>query len=563
MKKIHTTMIVGLMAGIVLLAGCKREYGTVTLGANIDNGRDAKVYIDNLTPCWHNNDLIRVNNQTCTTSAALGPSAQITDVVESNHYRAIYPADIVGNVDISSSNTIAVTLPSVQQYEVDSRGDQKVKVPMGAYSSSESLTFHNLCSLIKVVISNRTNNDFVLDYITVIANTAYLSGQGVASITGSSTDMITMTDDESPFSKDVSLAFTTDNRPTIGRGDRDTYVYYIVVPAFAQDNVSITLFSANGQYATFEKTGVSLQHNKIATVNLIVEQWNELPNPPSDNGMLPALFSVSDTRQVRFSQGNLQYQASTGTWRFAENQWDYVGSQSATDYGRGTVSGSDNANISSSYGGWIDLFGWGTSGWNSGANCYQPWSTSRTNSDYYTGGTNSNSLTGAYSEADWAWHNAISNGGNTAHLWRILTTFEWNYLINYRTDADNKCGYGIINGIRGLIILPDSWTLPAGCSFNSGFAWTNNNYILAQWRLMEAAGAVFLPAAGIRDGMNFWFWGGCYWSSWCYCDFYYNYTNEFYYGSTDRVLGLKFSSGVLMPEYSEDRYYGFSVRPVR
>ncbi|MBR6991498.1 MAG: hypothetical protein IKH97_04670, partial [Bacteroidales bacterium] len=72
MKKIHTTMIVGLMAGMVMLAGCKREYGTVTLGANIDNGRDAKVYIDNLTPCWHNNDLIRVNNQTCTTSAALG-----------------------------------------------------------------------------------------------------------------------------------------------------------------------------------------------------------------------------------------------------------------------------------------------------------------------------------------------------------------------------------------------------------------------------------------------------------------------------------------------------------
>ena len=65
MKKIHTTMMVCLMSGVVMLAaGCKREFGTVTLGANIDNGRDAKVYINDLTPCWHNNDWIRVNNQT-------------------------------------------------------------------------------------------------------------------------------------------------------------------------------------------------------------------------------------------------------------------------------------------------------------------------------------------------------------------------------------------------------------------------------------------------------------------------------------------------------------------
>ena len=223
MKKIHTTMIVGLMAGMVMLAGCKREYGTVTLGANIDNGRDAKVYIDNLTPCWHNNDLIRVNNQTCTTSAALGSSAQITNVAGSSHYRAIYPADIVGDVDISSSSTIAVTLPQEQIYEVDSRGDQKVKVPMGAYSSSESLTFHNLCPLIKVVVSNRMNDDFGLSRITVAAATAYLSGLCSASVTGSPNDhigsMVT-----SSASHDVSLVFTDGNRPTIGRGDGDTYV---------------------------------------------------------------------------------------------------------------------------------------------------------------------------------------------------------------------------------------------------------------------------------------------------------------------------------------------------
>ena len=538
-------MIVGLMAGVVILTGCKREHGTVTLGANIDNGRDAKVYIDNLTPCWHNNDLIRVNNQTCTTSAALGSSAQITDVVESSHYRAIYPADIVGDVDISSSSTIAVTLPHEQIYEVDSRGDQKVKVPMGAYSSSESLTFHNLCPLIKVVISNRMDNDFVLGRITVAAATAYLSGLCSASVTGSPNDHIgTMV--PSSASHDVSLVFPLGNRPAIGRGDRDTYVYYIVAPEFGGDegeDVTITLYSTTGQYATFEKHA-SLRHNRMAQVSLTVEQWNGQvpPDPPSVDGVLPGAFSVSATQQVHFSQGNLQYQASTNTWRFAEHQYGYVGN--------------DNSNISSTYSGWIDLFGWGTSGWNSGAVCYQPWSISTTSSDYYPGGSHYNWLIGAYVEADWAWHNAISNGGNVAHQWRTLTNAEWDYLLNSRTNASSKRGIGNINGVGGLIILPDSWTLPSGCpQFTTGLSsnenWTRNSYTLDQWAEMEAAGAVFLPAAGYRNGTAVSDVGsfGDYWSSTIY-----NERDAHY---------LSFSSRNIQADYNYYRYCGFSVRPVR
>ncbi|MBQ6771707.1 MAG: hypothetical protein IJP44_12120, partial [Bacteroidales bacterium] len=42
----------------------------------------------------------------------------------------------------------------------------------------------------------------------------------------------------------------------------------------------------------------------------------------AQTGALNGLFSVNDSTQVRFSQGNLQYQASTNTWQFAENQWN-------------------------------------------------------------------------------------------------------------------------------------------------------------------------------------------------------------------------------------------------
>ena len=265
-------------------------------------------------------------------------------------------------------------------------------------------------------------------------------------------------------------------------------------------------------------------------------------DPIATDGVLPGLFSVSETQQVHFSMGNLQYQASTDTWRFTEHQYDYIGS--------------DNSSISSSYSGWIDLFGWGTSGWNSGAVCYQPWSTSDSYSDYYPGGSSTNGLTGTYAEADWAWHNAISNGGNTAHQWRTLTNDEWIYLLRARPNASDKCGMGYIKGVCGLIILPDNWTLPSGCSFISGFAsgddlGTNNNYPLSQWSKMEANGAVFLPAASGRNGYEVSILGhyGSYWSS--------APNNE------RRAYHMYFYAGKLFATDCNYRSFGFSVRPVQ
>lgn len=233
---------------------------------------------------------------------------------------------------------------------------------------------------------------------------------------------------------------------------------------------------------------------------------SESAEPFDGDGASRALFSIGDSKQVRFSRGNLQFQASTGTWRFAERQQDYIGE--------------DNENISSSYDGWIDLFGWGTSGWESGAECYQPWSSSRTNSDYQPGGFWYNNLTGDYADADWAWHNAISNGGDRQHLWRTLSEEEWRYLLESRADARSKYGVALVEGVRGYVILPDSWSNPTQLpTFISGIGntWSDNEYNQDQWYLMELAGAIFLPAAGNRDGTSIEGLGeqcyGVYWSS--------------------------------------------------
>ena len=219
-------------------------------------------------------------------------------------------------------------------------------------------------------------------------------------------------------------------------------------------------------------------------------------------GVIKFAFSISADKQIYFSQGNLQYQASTGTWRFAEQQYDMIGA--------------DNANASSTYNGWIDLFCWGTSGWNSGANAYQPYSTSTKYGDFYPGGNYNNNLTGDYANADWGVYNAISNGGNQAGLWRTLTNDEWEYLINSRTDAANKMGIAKVNNTNGLVLLPDDWTIPIGMEFTSGAGdFSQNNYSAEDWTKMEENGAVFLPAAGYRygTGMHDVSSYGQYWSS--------------------------------------------------
>lgn len=222
-----------------------------------------------------------------------------------------------------------------------------------------------------------------------------------------------------------------------------------------------------------------------ATIYASYSRNNELST--TQLGSLPGLFSVAPDKQVYFSQGNLQYMGATQTWRFAENQYDTVGIF--------------NNNISSSYNGWIDMFGWGTSGWNSGAKEYQPYSTSTTDADYYPGNTYSNDLTGPYMNADWGIYNAIYNGGNKTGLWRTLTQDEWLYLYSNRANADSKHAYATINGIGGYILLPDNWILPNGLTFDaSGTNATANQYTKEQWKLMEQNGAVFLPAAGYRDG---------------------------------------------------------------
>ena len=209
---------------------------------------------------------------------------------------------------------------------------------------------------------------------------------------------------------------------------------------------------------------------------------------PKIPGTLPGIFSVSANTKVNFSQGNLQYRPRIKTWRFASHQYD--------------IAGSDNNNVfmQAYCSTWVDLFGYGTSGWDGGAGRYMPYETT-TNDSEYTEAVDGNDLIEFYANADWGFYNPIINGGNQMALWRTLTYSEWTYLLNLRPNATQLKGMATVESTPGYIILPDDWHCPSGLNFvNTDTSYTTNVYNASAWAQMEAAGAVFLPAAGSRTG---------------------------------------------------------------
>ena len=244
-------------------------------------------------------------------------------------------------------------------------------------------------------------------------------------------------------------------------------------------------------------------------------------------------FSIDGNgTQVVFAPANLQYQASTNTWRFAEHQWDYVGA--------------DNKNMAPDYDGWMDLFGWGTSGYNSS----KPYITDADNTLY---GDGVNDIAGT--NFDWGLYNTI--GDDAPGTWRCMSYNEWNYLLESRTNAVNLRGVASVNGVHGFVFLPDEWQQPAGTSFTpNANSYTTNQYDLQQWALMEAEGAIFLPAGGWRDQSTIKQAGseGYYWTTTVLNN---KDAYEFKFGTG----GTSFSG--TKPKYKMNQYHRYSGNTVR
>lgn len=258
-------------------------------------------------------------------------------------------------------------------------------------------------------------------------------------------------------------------------------------------------------------------------------------------GLLPGRFRVNaQGHEVQFSKGNLMFRAYNGTtypnsgslshrtangttfgvWKFGEQQYSACGDTYL------------NSNPSLTRTDWRDLFSHASSGYDD--NVSQAW-------DY----CNANSAPASVAGTNWDWgvFNAIEGGGNQPGFWRSLTQTEFDYLISY-CQSQGKYGWGNINGVNGVFLLPVNWVKPNGCNFtaNSG----SNSYTLAQWGLMEAAGAVFIV---LRS----------YYASGSFRD----ETDETMIRVADKIYNFDFTKNPILVNWSGTRKDGGHVRLVR
>lgn len=279
MKKQH--IILSFIAALLALCAvsCQEELNpitTVTLHAvTQDFNNDSKVYINDHTPYWQNGDRIRINGADYPIYAATENPAPIHNVaICATGYRALFPAGILTNsdADINNSSSVAVTLPAAQVFKKVG-SFQRVDVPMGAYfDSGNILQFHNLCSVVRVYVSNATNAQLPITSISLTAGHAYLSGTGTATIMGDSTDAIVIPSANGSHS--VSLC-NTDNSTIKTVEPLKTVYFDVVIPEFSvRDDLTVTVFTPTGvKSITIEDAVVA--HNTITTVTLNVDELSQ------------------------------------------------------------------------------------------------------------------------------------------------------------------------------------------------------------------------------------------------------------------------------------------------
>lgn len=487
------------LIGLFSLAGCEKDdsqsKGRVRLTTEKHQSPE-KTSVRNITVQWVNGDSIRLfyineSFEEVLDVKVSGSNAYVERFAsKTGNIYVYYPYTIIGEYQ-GHTSTPTVMIPS--RYDSHySGGRQVLALPMVATGNSTDnlVEFKNLTAAVMVVIDNRTGSPLMLDSVKVTSGSYKLSGTLPLDLTAAGFGVAAQSGSGS-----VTVCFT--DHPTLATSGYDTLqvpicpigsgALQIQVYAHRQgDAISITgvpsVYKTVVYHYNDSKSVAALGRNVMMTARIALRtnSGDHTSTDTIDN----SLFSVSGSKKVRFSKGNLWYTNSAYT--FHTQQYDC---------NNGTSQSESNK----------DLFSW---------------------TDFST---------------------AVSG-------WNILSADEWQYLVN--TRPGNRFAKACVNSVNGLIIFPDTYHHPIAqalvkVNVSGSMSYSENTFTLEQWGAMEAAGAIFLPAAGYHNGTTVASYGaeGDYWSS------------------TPDIEGkykrLEFKSNEVTTANGAASSYGYSVRLVK
>ncbi|MBR4198313.1 MAG: hypothetical protein IKQ94_06015 [Bacteroidales bacterium] len=581
MRKTIKTMAVLFAAATIAIfaASCKKDYldvkdlqitgvkRTINASASMPQGGDKAYldYTDGRKVKWELTDALNINgtnialsnlNADPTKAKFEGTTYAIPSGSE-DIYWAVYPTNLSDASSGSSihsdytASTLTVNFPATQTYDASANA-LSGNTYMAGYTTvpagEDKIVFQmrNLGAVLKLhLTADASATNKLASRIEFSTTNGALAGD--FTVDNSATPTVTPAAGATQ-TLTVNLTDGTNNYIDITSGAD----IYVILPPMASKNLTMKVFNTENGKSSKKLSSATLARNYIYTNTVSDLCFCEC-------GGGDPYFSVSATQQVVFAPGNLQWSATNGgttatthavagggtaagTWRFSENQWDYIGNA------RGNNTAEADRPTQAA---WIDLFGWGTSGYN---NKY-PYMASKTNNFY---GNGDGDLSGT--NLDWGVYNAIynpkTNTTDPAGTWRTPEVIEWIYVINKRTTCSGvRYAKARVNFVSGLIIVPDNWdvnTYALNSTNTAGAAYTVNNISSTDWtNILEPAGCAFLPAAGYRYGLSVDNVGnnGHYWSA-----------SSIGYGEAEYLL---FFNGNVVPGKNDYRHYGRSVRLVK
>ncbi len=463
MKKLSTIIIATAL--VLSLGQCKKQ--ETTTGSDLPNAADGSVYItlkvgnDGSKHGVHpesgiygftNGDILYVGNNghyVGTLTYANGAfSGIIAEPSTDDYLHFFFTGGKAPETDPTAGTTTSFTV---------NIADQGTQLPVLSYGQSTekytnttatySTILRNKCGLVKFNPLIATNNAITVSGMKTEATISFATG-----------------------AEGIAPTATTGTVTLYPQSDAEKWA--ILLPQDAVSNPAVNI--SGNSYSSSTIASVP-----AVTANMYYTAGVDISMTP--HGALSGSFTINaNGDKVHFAQGNLQYTKSTSTWSFMDYQYTTVETNEQNV-------GADYANQDV-----VSLFAWGTSGWANGNHFYQPYNTINATNTYPatigygygpTDGSNyTYSLTDAYANADWGVYNAISNGGNAANIWRTLTNDEWTYIKDHNTK-----GFSEVEGVKGVVIRPDDVTTPIASSYDAD-----------SWATEEAAGSVFLPAAGVR-----------------------------------------------------------------
>lgn len=532
--------ITTMLCGVAMMSGCTKDDADGLPDGSIEifaegSGSEVKTTVNDTSVKWVAGDKVWINGNEGTVTQGYGDHWYAAgSFTTSSDFNSFYPATIAtatgaGNLADASAT---VVFPSRYASSFDGSGNQVLSLPMAARSEANAtgVKFKHLSAGINVNVKNTFTNDTVLylDSVSVTSGSVNLCGLASVGLSTTAVPTVTATGTEP---KTVTVYFSS---PIALAVNANKCVQVPVIPSSTDlGEVTIRVYTHLAPVAYGSMEVFTFEKNKSSFGALGRNEVKASPEIAIVRGgddvtrSVKGAFSVSRTTRVMFSKGNLQYQGSTGTWRFATNQYDCIGNNAG------------NTAPSASQTEWIDLFGWGT-----GSN---PNQTSTTDANY-----------GTFND----WGNHIGGG------WRTLSSEEMNYLLNTRSNttfnlpnstSNIRYTKATVNDKNGLILFPDNYVHPTGVTITGTPAYntTDAHYSTftvssSDWTLMQAAGAVFLPAAGYRDGTSA--------PSEVASHGYYWLSSE---SESYKAYRLLFHSGETTASNPQERHYGFSVRLVK